>query len=62
MFSQYWETDQYFFSKVEKLVMHLMICLQEAEAYFKALYFCVINFWTYFKIHSFWRVLDLAER
>lgn len=44
MFSQYWETDQYFFSKVEKLVMHLMTCLQEAEAYFKALYFCVINF------------------
>lgn len=25
MFSQYWERAQYFFSKVEKLVMHLMI-------------------------------------
>lgn len=28
MFGQRWERAQYFFSKVEKLFMHLMICLQ----------------------------------
>lgn len=28
MFRQRWERAQYFFSKVKKLVMHLMICLQ----------------------------------
>lgn len=42
--------------------MHLMICLQEVEAYFTALCFCAINFWTYFKIHSFWGVWDLVKR
>lgn len=41
--------------------MHLMICLQEVEAYFTALFLC-INFWTYFKIHSFWGVWDLVKR
>ena len=31
MFSQHWERAQYFFSEVEKSVMHLVICLQELD-------------------------------
>lgn len=40
MFSQYWERAQYFFSKVEKLVMRLMICLQESDLFQGIMFLC----------------------
>lgn len=40
MFSQYLERAQYFFSKEEKSVMPLVICLQESDLFQGIVFLC----------------------